>query len=31
MHPVDTLAQAALASHQTMEQEESADTAFMEV
>jgi hypothetical protein len=27
--PIDTSAQAALAPHQTMEQKESADTAFM--
>jgi hypothetical protein len=27
--PVDTLAQAALATHQTMEQEESSVTTFM--
>jgi hypothetical protein len=27
--PIDTSAQAALAPHQTMEQEESSDTTFM--
>jgi hypothetical protein len=29
--PVDTSAQAALAPHQTTEQQESADTPFMEM